>query len=359
MFNAIYFLVLAYVIPMMRGTLLAFIIAIIVPSALWIASIHVSEPLCQIIIWIAIVLDMFASGTIIWLVYSSESRGDNILGRLGRTLEFYPAVNIEHKTERTNAFVTLVLGYSVVALLYQNQASVGINAFFGKAALGLVQAFSFNWIYFEIDSTFNLHTHAIRRSPIAYFTWLTMHLPFIMSFILAAASLSKIVIAHDCPAADPGTLAEISRQYSEAEISDGLRWFYCAGLGIALASMGVISISHEHKITEGQRIRKSQRMAVRFAVAIAIVCLSLARGLNSLQLVGTTTGLVLFVLMVDLYGSTCMGDSFWHGRQNCKYLTECRLRRKDIEAAAKAGKTLNMKDVAGQQLGSKGVIALP
>lgn len=38
------------------------------------------------------------------------------------------AVNIEHKTERTGAFVSLVFGYSVVSLLYQNQASFGMNA---------------------------------------------------------------------------------------------------------------------------------------------------------------------------------------------------------------------------------------
>ena len=76
--------------------------------------------------------------------------------------EFFPGANIEHKIERTGAFVTLVFGYSVVALLYENKAAFGINAYFGKAVLGLVQAFAFNWLYFEIDS-FNLHTHAIRR----------------------------------------------------------------------------------------------------------------------------------------------------------------------------------------------------
>lgn len=31
--------------------------------------------------------------------------------------------------ERTNAFVTLVFGYSVVVILYQNKADYGINAY--------------------------------------------------------------------------------------------------------------------------------------------------------------------------------------------------------------------------------------
>lgn len=49
--------------------------------------------------------------------------------RHGKWFEFVPAINIEHKTERTNAFVTLVFGYSVVALLFQNKAPYGINAY--------------------------------------------------------------------------------------------------------------------------------------------------------------------------------------------------------------------------------------
>lgn len=80
-----------------------------------------------------------------------------------RVFEFYPAMNIEHKVERTNAFVTLVFGYSVVAIIYQNSATFGFNAFYGKATLGLVQAFCFNWIYFELDGA-DLYNHAIRRN---------------------------------------------------------------------------------------------------------------------------------------------------------------------------------------------------
>ena len=40
--------------------------------------------------------------------------------------------------ERTNAFVTLVFGYSVLALLYQNHAAFGINAYacFNSQSLG-------------------------------------------------------------------------------------------------------------------------------------------------------------------------------------------------------------------------------
>ena len=88
---------------------------------------------------------------VIFIVRGSKLVSERFGEWVQSVFEFYPAVNIEHKTERTNAFVTLVFGYSVVAIIYQNAASFGLNAFFGKAVLGLLQAFCFNWIYFELD----------------------------------------------------------------------------------------------------------------------------------------------------------------------------------------------------------------
>ena len=164
-------------------------------------------------------------------------------------------MNIEHKVERTNAFVTLVFGYSVVAIIYQNAASFGLNAFFGKAAMGLLQAFCFNWIYFELDGA-DLFEHAIRRHVKAgklwslhclkteiltaaiAMIWTVAHVPFIMSFVLGAAALSKLVLTTDCADARVQDLLEISMEKSEVEIPNGLRWFYCAGFGISLFSMG-------------------------------------------------------------------------------------------------------------------------
>jgi len=102
--------------------------------------------------------------------------------------------------------------------------------------LGLIQAFCLNWMYFEVDS-FNLHTHAIRRHVASALIWLTAHLPFIMGFALSGSALSKVVLAHDTKNADPHDLWEIYEGRSEEHISDGLRWFYCGGLAIAIACM--------------------------------------------------------------------------------------------------------------------------
>lgn len=59
-----------------------------------------------------------------------------------------------------------------------------------------------------------------------------------MSYVLAGASLSKLVLASDCINTDKETLGEAYIGRSESEIAPGLRWFYCAGLGIALGCMG-------------------------------------------------------------------------------------------------------------------------
>ena len=259
----------------------------------------------------------------------------------------------EHKTERNNAFVTLVFGYSVVALLYQNKAAFGINSFFGKAVLGLIQAFSFNWIYFEIDAA-NIHTHAIRRHVLSSIAWTVAHLPFIMSFVLAGASLSRLVLVHDCINTDPETLGEDYIGRSEHEIPIGLRWFYCAGLGIALIFMAAISLSHVHKKIENQRINKRPRLAVRVVVGIALICLPLAESLTSLQLICITTGLVVFTLILEVGGSTSTECNFWTDKRKCKYSAECRIKRKTIEAALKSGATVDVAEVIKDDGGEKG-----
>jgi len=187
-----------------------------IPCAIWIASIYVSMPNRLALIWTALFLDLCASMVVIMFIRWPKT-SEWLKKWTERVFEFYPATNIEHKIERTNAFVTLVFGYTVVAIIYQNAASFGLNSFFGKAALGLIQAFCFNWIYFELDNDIqNIFQHAIRRSAFSgklqaplekgastncatAVAWSSAHLPFIMGFVMASAALSRLVLTTDCP----------------------------------------------------------------------------------------------------------------------------------------------------------------
>jgi len=250
-----------------------------------------------------------------------------------------------------------VFGYSVVSLLYQNKAEFGVNAFLGKAVLGLVQAFCFNWIYFEIDGS-NLYVHAIRRHVGTSLIWLSAHLPFVMSFVLYGGALSRLVVAHDSPDADETNLTEIFAHKSEGAVSSGLRWFYCAGLAIALTCMGLISASHAHKEIVGQRWEKRYRLAVRFAIAIVLLCLPMAEQLNSLTLISTTTGLVTLVLFLELWGTSCVQDSFFQEKKQCKYTANCKMRKTDLEDAVKRGDIINIEELAEKESGQQGLYEL-
>jgi len=223
-------------------------------------------------------------------------------------------------------------------LLYQSAVN-GIDAFYGKAILGLVQAFAFNWIYFEVDGT-NLTTHAIRRHKSSATVWNVVHLPFIMAFVLGGGALSRLVVATDTTGSRLDHLTPKYQTRSEPEIRTGVRWFYCAGFGIALACMGVISISHVHKEIEGLRLKKRYRLMFRFAISVILICLPLAESLDSLCLVGIVTALIVLALGTELWAMSCCHEKLFQRSTPCKYFGHCG--KRDLQEIVKDGREVNL-----------------
>jgi len=163
LFGAVQLLLVGGLLPLIKGVMIWQAAIVVFPSALWIASIHVEMPNRIALIFVALALDIFGSVTVVGAYrYARSHVTPTAKKMMQKIFEFYPALNIEHKVERTNALVSLVIGYSVVGVMFQNYG-YGINSFLGKAILGLVQAFMFNWLYFEVDNA-TLHVHAIRRA---------------------------------------------------------------------------------------------------------------------------------------------------------------------------------------------------
>ncbi|KAI9803941.1 MAG: hypothetical protein M1833_000222 [Piccolia ochrophora] len=324
-FSAVYFFWLAFVLPLIRSTLIGNIVVVLISSALWIGSIHVERPDRYALIFVAIAIDLFGATLMITTTRFSDKVSKRLAARMEKLFEFYPGLNIEHKTERTNAFVALVFGYSVVALLYQNSASVGLNAFFGKAVLGLITAFSFNWLYFEIDGC-DLYSHAIR------FIWISIHLPFVLCYILGSAGLSRMVLIHDTANADPHDFNEVYE--------------------------GIISMTHVHKDMAGARFKKKHRLTIRFAVSIIIICLGTADHLNSLELISTVTGLVIFILCVDLWGASTPLDRSLSKKLHARYTAQCSVGKRDLENAVKTGQTIKIEEIARNEKGEQGAFEL-
>ena len=319
-YGVMYFTWLSYVVPLVRGALLFSACIILLAIVFWLSSIHVNYPGQLPLIWIAIVIDIWGQGCGMFLSRASDrwsrspaehtSRWERFVRK---NFEFYPAINIEHRIERTNAFVSLVFGYSVLNILYQSRASVGLNAFLGKGILGLMQAFAFQWLYFDIDHHC-VHIHAIRRHWLSTTVWITCHLPFVLSYTLAAATLSKLVIAHDCFNSNIEDLGETYQLKSVANLTQGLRWCYCGGIASSLMTMTLLSICHVHKKIQNPRLARGPCLVIRTCIALTILLLPLAKDqLSSLSLIGTTTALVCLALAGDIFGASSRGDRFWSG----------------------------------------------
>jgi low temperature requirement protein LtrA len=347
----------AFQLPQIKVTMMMNAIIVSTSSALWISSIHLSYPSRLALVFPAIAIDHLGTLTVLYLMRQSQRPGHRFQKTLARYFDFYPAFNIEHRVERTNGFVTLVFGYSVLTILYQNRSHVGVNAFLGKGVLGLIQAFLFNWIYFEIDQ-YKIHVHAIRRHYVSTTLWLAGHQPFLMAYSLAAASLSRLVVAHDCADADPDTLGEAYVDRSVESIDAATRWFYCGGLALSLLSMCLISLTHIHKQIPHARLKKRPRLAIRACIAITILLLPLAHSLSSLSLISITTALVITVLIVDLYGLSRSGDRFWTGgfskemKHNAHYSANLRIKRKhrkQIEQAMRDGEKIGLETLTRLQ----------
>jgi hypothetical protein len=115
-----------------------------------------------------------------------------------------------------------------------------------------------------------------------------------------------------------------------------------------------IALAHDHKIIDNLRFPKRHRLALRISVAVILLCLPLASALTSLQMIATSTGLVVLVLVVDLYGSTCTSDSFWKDETRCRYSAECQLGKKDLEEV-KTGGLSGVLEISRRNVGEKGV----
>ncbi|KAI1066022.1 hypothetical protein LB507_000081 [Fusarium sp. FIESC RH6] len=330
----VHFLYTAYLLPMVRGVMVCQAINIIIPAAIWIASIHVEMPSRLGLIWVAIALDMCGQSILTGLFQwgRTTSQPKRFARYLSGLFEFFPAVNIEHRVERTNAFVSLVFGYSVMGPMFQSHGGYTVDVFLGKAILGLCQAFVFNWIYFDVDGS-NIDVHAIRRAVYTSSIWHYAHLPFIMGYILASAGLSKLVLVADTPSANPEHLTDHYIERAEPEIANGIRYFYCHGLAIALLFMGVISACHGHRHPSTRRLSKKTRLANRALVCLILFCLPLAKSLNSLNLVSITLALTTWVLLLELFGKSCRNDPFIGEKQGCSVRYKCKCSKKDLENA--------------------------
>ena len=95
--SAVHFALIGGLLPLVKGMMISQFVLIVVPSILWIASIHVEMPARLGLIWVAIVIDNFGNMPIVMAFRYSRTHATKLATRIGNFFEFYPAMNIEHK----------------------------------------------------------------------------------------------------------------------------------------------------------------------------------------------------------------------------------------------------------------------
>lgn len=100
-FGALYFIWLAFVVPLIRGALLYHSFVAIFAGVLWIASAQVRYPGQLALIWTAIIIDIFGTYGAIWISRVSRREGSRWARFASKYFDFIPAVNIEHRTGKS------------------------------------------------------------------------------------------------------------------------------------------------------------------------------------------------------------------------------------------------------------------
>jgi hypothetical protein len=102
------------------------------------------------------------------------------------------------------------------------------------------------------------------------------------------------------------------------------------------------------------------RSLYRIVISLLIIVLPKVH-MNSLQLIATTTGLVISVLVLELVGSSCWGDNIvWEnrcGRDKATYSAKCWVKREELEKSVKDGTVLDVEEIARRDGREKGGVS--
>jgi low temperature requirement protein LtrA len=215
------------------------------------------------------------------------------------------AVNIESMVEKYNVFTLVVLGETLLAVLFEGAELVARNGadisdMYVTAALSAVIIYAIFTLYVNVDNFIpSGSVHAIRYNRWGGLTWAALHLPyhmFLSGFLPAGLGL----IIRDVTVPKAGSSSVDVPNGSEAQFDSLGRWMFSAGWGVPMLISAVMGMLHK----AGPRGKtKHRRHGVRglFVVAIAVGVpfaeLNAFAHLGVFAVVATVIGLGEFVLI--------------------------------------------------------------
>lgn len=100
LFMALYLSMIAILVPMIRGTMVFYIITMVLGAALWIGTIYLEYPNQLALVFVALAFDLFGQVSYVLVMMLCDKAGPKAKSWFDKKFEFYPAINIEHRTER-------------------------------------------------------------------------------------------------------------------------------------------------------------------------------------------------------------------------------------------------------------------
>lgn len=207
------------------------------------------------------------------------------------------AVNIELFVEKFEVLTLIVLGESLLAILFEaakfvTKDGARINILYGCvfAATAIVSALAV--FYMNIDGKIlRGSTHAIRHNSLLGLLWSTLHLPFHICLVLFATGLGiafRDIIIKPKPAGVGGTVIKVVVHAAAAatdkttgpEFGTKERWLFTAGWGGALVLSGALALCHSigpRDYTKKARILTRSIIAIGLSVGLPFATLSAAQ----------------------------------------------------------------------------------
>ncbi|KXT10484.1 hypothetical protein AC579_8880 [Pseudocercospora musae] len=120
----------------------------------------------------------------------------------------------------------------------------------------------------------------------------------------------------------------------------------------------VSAFEESYATSEGRvRVTKKFRLIFRISVAIILICLPLAHSLDSLDLIGTVTGLLVLLLCLELWAASNVHDKLFGRTTTCQYFGNCG--KKDLRAMLQDGKEVDMDLLTKDEEKNSGCTVVP
>eukprot|EP00127_Corallochytrium_limacisporum_P003473 Clim_evm101s149 gene=Clim_evmTU101s149 len=188
-----------------------------------------------------------------------------------------PALRLEHHVERNGLMTIIALGETIVAVLYVASSSTPDRAF-AMAALGLLTAFSIQYIYFDADAS-QVYTHALRKSTHTALIWNYAHFFLHGAAISGGAALGFLVDAEETYGGNGGLNRRAAAEEGGAGTEPNytpVRTVYCVSIAVVFATLLVMAWSHESQDKAfGQKRARIIRLGGRFITGLVCGLLAL------------------------------------------------------------------------------------